>query len=159
MWSRYGVCHAASVTYGGRQVGYTRVRDSRPNRRSRSQRDVAAVWRDIRSQREKRVPAGLHYNNWTFLGDVRRPGMNTTLTIAPHRAARYTINSTVLYRIGVLAVLLLAIFLRFYALDQSSLWSDEGNTWAMLDRDFATIAQAAAADIHPPGYYLSLIHI
>ncbi|MBP8292729.1 MAG: glycosyltransferase family 39 protein, partial [Caldilineaceae bacterium] len=60
---------------------------------------------------------------------------------------------TVLYRIGVLAVLLLAAFLRFYALDQSSLWSDEGNTWAMLDRDFATIAQAAAADIHPPGYY------
>ena len=35
-----------------------------------------------------------------------------------------------LYRIGMVAVLLLAAFLRFYALDQSSLWSDEGNTWA-----------------------------
>jgi mannosyltransferase len=54
---------------------------------------------------------------------------------------------------ALLAVLLLAAFLRFYALDQSSLWSDEGNTWAMLGRDFGAIAQAAAADIHPPGYY------
>jgi mannosyltransferase len=54
---------------------------------------------------------------------------------------------------ALLAVLLLAAFLRFYALDQSSLWSDEGNTWAMLGRDVAAIAHAAAADIHPPGYY------
>ena len=51
------------------------------------------------------------------------------------------------------AVLLLALFLRFYRLDASSLWSDEGNTWAMIGRSFAAIAQAAAADIHPPGYY------
>ncbi len=82
--------------------------------------------------------------------------MNTTVTTAPHRVARHAITSTALYRIGVLAVLLLATFLRFYALDGSSLWSDEGNTWAMLGRDFAAIAQAAAADIHPPGYYWML---
>jgi len=47
----------------------------------------------------------------------------------------------------------LAIFLRFYRLDGSSLWSDEGNTWAMLSRPMAQIAHDAAADIHPPGYY------
>ena len=49
--------------------------------------------------------------------------------------------------------LLLAAFLRFYHLDASSLWNDEGNSWAMLARSFGEIAAAAAADIHPPGYY------
>ena len=52
-----------------------------------------------------------------------------------------------------LFILLLATGLRFYRLDGSSLWSDEGNTWALLDHSFAQIAQLAAADIHPPGYY------
>src|SRR6266699_3543393 len=50
-------------------------------------------------------------------------------------------------------ILLLATFLRFYHLTTSSLWSDEGNTWALLGRSFSQIAHDAAADIHPPGYY------
>lgn len=50
-------------------------------------------------------------------------------------------------------LLLLAAFLRFYHLDHASLWSDEGNTWALMERSFGQIAWAAAADIHPPGYY------
>lgn len=50
-------------------------------------------------------------------------------------------------------ILLLAAGLRFYALGASSLWSDEGNTWALVGRSFAQIARDAAADIHPPGYY------
>ncbi|GIV69707.1 glycosyltransferase family 39 protein [Caldilinea sp.] len=54
---------------------------------------------------------------------------------------------------AVAASLLLAAFLRFYRLDASSLWNDEGNSWAMLSRSFGEIAAAAAADIHPPGYY------
>jgi len=58
-----------------------------------------------------------------------------------------------LYPLALAAILLLATFLRFYRLDASSLWSDEGNTWAMLERSFGEIAAAAAADIHPPGYY------
>jgi len=58
-----------------------------------------------------------------------------------------------LYWLALLAILLAAAFLRFYRLDASSLWSDEGNTWAMLGRSYGEIAQAAAADIHPPGYY------
>ena len=49
--------------------------------------------------------------------------------------------------------LFLAAFLRFYHLTASSLWNDEGNSWAMLARSVSEIAAAAAADIHPPGYY------
>lgn len=56
-------------------------------------------------------------------------------------------------RILLTFILLLAATLRFYALGASSLWSDEGNTWALLSRSFAQIARDAAADIHPPGYY------
>ena len=51
------------------------------------------------------------------------------------------------------AIALLAAALRFWRLDGSSLWSDEGNTWALIQRSFAAIARDAAADIHPPGYY------
>lgn len=50
-------------------------------------------------------------------------------------------------------ILILAGILRFYCLGCSSLWSDEGNTWALLSRSFVQIAHDAAADIHPPGYY------
>ena len=53
----------------------------------------------------------------------------------------------------LIPILALAAFLRFYVLDASSLWSDEGNTWALIQRSFAQIARDAAADIHPPGYY------
>jgi hypothetical protein len=59
-----------------------------------------------------------------------------------------------LKRVGpLLLLLILAAALRFYALDRSSLWSDEGNTWALIQRSYAQIAVDAAADIHPPGYY------
>ncbi len=50
-------------------------------------------------------------------------------------------------------IIALAIALRFHALTASSLWSDEGNTWALMGRSFGQIARDAAADIHPPGYY------
>ncbi len=53
----------------------------------------------------------------------------------------------------LLLILLLAGLLRFYQIGASSLWSDEGNTWALLGRSFGQIARDAAADIHPPGYY------
>ena len=79
--------------------------------------------------------------------------MNTTGVTTTFPTLHHATRATMISRTGMVAVLLLATFLRFYALDQSSLWSDEGNTWAMLGRDFGAIAQAAAADIHPPGYY------
>lgn len=56
----------------------------------------------------------------------------------------------------LLVILCVAAALRFYALDHSSLWSDEGNTYALIQRSYSTIAQEAAADIHPPGYYWQL---
>lgn len=56
-------------------------------------------------------------------------------------------------RLLLALILLIAAGLRFFALDGSSLWSDEGNTWALVQRSFAAIARDAAADIHPPGYY------
>ena len=51
------------------------------------------------------------------------------------------------------SVLALATFVRFYCLTCSSLWHDEGNSWAVAQRSFDQIARDAAADIHPPGYY------
>lgn len=56
-------------------------------------------------------------------------------------------------RLWLLPLLLLAAGLRFYAIGHSSFWSDEGNTWAIIQRSFAQIARDAAGDIHPPGYY------
>lgn len=54
------------------------------------------------------------------------------------------------------AVLLLALGLRLYRLDAQSLWNDEGTSVALAQRDLATIARNAAADIHPPLYYYLL---
>lgn len=53
----------------------------------------------------------------------------------------------------IVAILLLAAFLRFYHLSAQSLWSDEGNSAALARRGFTEIAQRAAFDIHPPLYY------
>jgi mannosyltransferase len=60
--------------------------------------------------------------------------------------------------IGLLIVLLLMVLalaagLRFYNLDAQSLWSDEGNSAALVSRSFVQIARDAAHDIHPPLYY------
>ena len=63
------------------------------------------------------------------------------------------VNRQIVNRLALIAILLIAAWLRFYALDASSLWNDEGTTWALLSRSFGQIARDAAADIHPPGYY------
>lgn len=54
------------------------------------------------------------------------------------------------------AILFLALALRSFRLDGQSLWSDEGVSVALAQRDLATIAQDAAHDIHPPLYYYLL---
>ena len=56
-------------------------------------------------------------------------------------------------KLALALILCVALFLRFYCLACSSFWHDEGNTWGLVQRSFAQIAVAAAADIHPPGYY------
>lgn len=64
-----------------------------------------------------------------------------------------TERTPVLHFAILLSILALAAFLRYYCLTCSSLWHDEGNTWAVAQRSFEQIAIDAAADIHPPGYY------
>ena len=66
---------------------------------------------------------------------------------------RTTERPPVLHAAIFVSILALAAFLRFYCLTCSSLWHDEGNSWALVQRSFAQIAVDAAADIHPPGYY------
>ena len=61
-----------------------------------------------------------------------------------------------LYLLAGLITLALATWLRFYRLDAQSYWNDEGNSLRLAERAPAAIIAAAAADIHPPGYYLLL---
>jgi len=53
----------------------------------------------------------------------------------------------------VFALMLLSFLLRFHALGAQSLWHDEGNSVVQALRTFTAIADNAARDIHPPGYY------
>lgn len=59
---------------------------------------------------------------------------------------------------GLLWVALLsgAAWLRWHAIGASSLWNDEGTTWALVQQPVGEIIRRAAADIHPPLYYLLL---
>ena len=52
--------------------------------------------------------------------------------------------------------LLLAAWLRFYRIEYQSYWNDEGNSLGLAGRSVDVIVRSAAADIHPPGYYLLL---
>lgn len=56
----------------------------------------------------------------------------------------------------LLLCLCLAAWLRFYRLGCQSYWNDEGNSLRLAARSAGDITRAAAADIHPPGYYLAL---
>ena len=58
--------------------------------------------------------------------------------------------------IGVVLILLLATYLRFRLIDSQSLWYDEGNSARMILRSSKEIVASAAADVHPPAYYLLL---
>ncbi|HEY52736.1 MAG TPA: hypothetical protein G4N94_04695 [Caldilineae bacterium] len=58
--------------------------------------------------------------------------------------------------LALLLILLLAAGLRFYALDDQSFWADEGNSVVLAGKEWGEIVRAAAADIHPPAYYLIL---
>ncbi|MDW8327730.1 MAG: glycosyltransferase family 39 protein [Anaerolineales bacterium] len=58
--------------------------------------------------------------------------------------------------LSAVAIVLLAAALRFYRIDHQSYWNDEGNSRVLASRDVPTILRNAAADVHPPGYYLLL---
>ena len=53
-------------------------------------------------------------------------------------------------------MLLIAAGTRLYRLDAQSLWNDEGNSLRLAERRVSGLLDAAARDIHPPGYTLAL---
>jgi hypothetical protein len=55
-----------------------------------------------------------------------------------------------------LGLVLLALALRVYRIDVQSYWHDEGNSRVLAGQPADVIWLSAAADIHPPGYYLAL---
>jgi len=57
---------------------------------------------------------------------------------------------------ALLIVLLLGTYLRVYHLGAQSYWNDEGNSLRLAQRPALEVVRAAAADIHPPLYYLLL---
>ena len=57
------------------------------------------------------------------------------------------------YRILPLLIILLTAAVRFHDLGTQSLWNDEGNSYMQATRSLSQIADNAARDIHPPGYY------
>ncbi len=57
---------------------------------------------------------------------------------------------------ALLVIVLFAASLRFFRIDAQSYWHDEGNSRVLAGRTPGDIWLAAAADIHPPGYYVML---
>lgn len=78
-------------------------------------------------------------------------------TTLPHlrRMFEYSAEAYAAQLLPVLAlgVILLAAALRLHHLDAQSLWNDEGSSYVQAGRDLISIADHAARDIHPPGYY------
>ncbi len=56
----------------------------------------------------------------------------------------------------LIAILLVAAFLRFHRLEAQSFWHDEGNSARIAERSLDLIVEGAAGDVHPPGYYILL---
>jgi len=58
-------------------------------------------------------------------------------------------------------LLILGFGLRFYGLENQSLWNDELSSWRRSSYDslFAVINKGARPDVHPPGYYALLYFV
>lgn len=56
----------------------------------------------------------------------------------------------------IIAVLLAAAGARWHMIGGQSLWNDEGTSYVQATRSLGAIADNAARDIHPPGYYWML---
>jgi uncharacterized membrane protein len=65
-------------------------------------------------------------------------------------------QSRVWLLLGLALILTLAAGLRFYRIDTQSLWYDEGVSLGEAQVTVGQILRDAAADIHPPGYYILL---
>lgn len=82
---------------------------------------------------------------------------NQTNTVRAHGGAPLQTNPSTPLPLRAFALSLCIVFLaalvRFHELGAQSLWNDEGNSYVQATRSFADIADNAARDIHPPGYY------
>ncbi|NWF67614.1 MAG: glycosyltransferase family 39 protein [Chloroflexi bacterium] len=63
------------------------------------------------------------------------------------------LNNRYAASIAASIVILLAFAVRVHLLGAQSLWHDEGNSYVQAGRSLVAIAENAARDIHPPGYY------
>ncbi|HEV7213606.1 MAG TPA: glycosyltransferase family 39 protein, partial [Chloroflexota bacterium] len=82
------------------------------------------------------------------------------MTLSPPRSARPFLLPTPVCRALRLsapcALVVVALALRFFRIDAQSLWYDEGVSAGMVGVGPLAIMQRAAADFHPPLYYLLL---
>jgi mannosyltransferase len=82
------------------------------------------------------------------------------MTSSPPRPSRPLLLSIPVCRVLHLgapcALLVVALALRFFRIDAQSLWYDEGVSAGMVGVGPLAIVQRAAADFHPPLYYLLL---
>lgn len=58
----------------------------------------------------------------------------------------------------LISIIILASFLRIYAIDRESLWADELFSVNVVDTDVNKIIETTANDTHPPLYYLILYY-
>lgn len=63
--------------------------------------------------------------------------------------------------IPLILILILGSLLRFYGLENQSLWNDELESWRISSYDnlFAVIKKGVRYDVHPPGYYVLLYYV
>lgn len=82
----------------------------------------------------------------------KKRASSTTTVLGPRKPAPVQVWALP----ALIVIVLFAASLRFFRIDTQSYWHDEGNSRALAGRAPGDIWLAAAADIHPPGYYLLL---
>lgn len=59
-------------------------------------------------------------------------------------------------RAWILAIVVVALGLRLYGLGDKNVWLDESASWSLVSMPTGALLERAAADVHPPLYYLAL---
>lgn len=75
------------------------------------------------------------------------------IAVRPHHHGRAALFA---FTIAAAVLLTLVFAARVFQLDAQSFWNDEGNSIVQAARPLALMAENAARDIHPPGYYALL---
>ncbi|KQZ82730.1 hypothetical protein ASD60_09670 [Pseudomonas sp. Root562] len=72
------------------------------------------------------------------------------------RVAEMPVSQQRLYRAGLMALVMLALLLRFHGMSVPVIWYDEAFSVLLSERSPALIWAATARDVHPPLYYVIL---